>query len=1203
MKLNINKKTITIGGLALVLAMIVISISWFTTSHNRGEALTIAVIAPLTGEYAADGEDTLRGIQIALAEVNANGGVNGHPVKLRMCDDQNKKDLAVKCAEEITKENEALLVIGHAFSSSSIAAGEIYKTHGIPAISGSATTDAVTEDNPWYFRVIFNNQAQAAFIGNYVKHILNYDTVSIVYEQGTYGLAMSEAFRAAFTGVDGEIQFDRGFDPDSDTLDAELYQITSDIMALDNPGLIFMPAHVGPAVDMVTMMRRNGLDAPIMGTSALANIDFTRRLSKLPEESAVPGFFSEGLYATTPIIFDVANEAAQVFKDKFLDLHNTAPGMKAATNHDAFLSAIQALEATHAHGNAAQRAEEREAIRAYLAHITSSDKAIKGITGDIFFDDQGNFNQAVTMGRYTHGELIPNWIQLQPIPDLNHITDLQQAIEESRVLINSVSSMYKTNVVYTGLDINEVTDLDMKDSTYTIDFYLWFRYQGAFDDANIEFTNATAPIVLGPPIAETITGAYTYRVYRVKGKFRNEFDYANYPFDEQELSIRFRHTKLTRENLVYVRDSLGMKDATTAQILEKFSKAQAFNGINGWSPIRARFFPDSLHNNSTLGNPQFFDIDSDIEYSRFNADVVIKRDGLSFSLKNLFPLFIVVIVSYLVFYIPPRQLAVTNGLLRSALLAVAFFHQRLSGALPGVDYTVALDYPFYIFYILIVLTLVMTTVSHRADAAKKETVVKQLTQIGRWGYPIVILLSTLWFINRFDLGRLPKLSVAPAATEAISPGTTVDTTATLTANPLTGSTLHILQWEHFVPRYDEWFDAFATAWGAENGVNVSVDHIPVMELGTQLEQEIAIGAGHDLIEFISPPARYESDLRDLSDLNRQAQARFGEPVGLCIRSTYNPNTEKWYGFCHGWSPDPGNYRRSLWTAAHYENGPRTYTELQSAGMRIKQQQNVPIGLGMAQELDSNLAIRAVMWAYGGAVQDENENVVINSPETVMAVEYLASLYQHTMTDEVFTWNAASNNQGLFAGTLSYIINSLSAYRTAQKVNPEIANDIFFVPALKGTHQVSIAAAHVTQIYIAPAFSENAGAAEAFLLHFIANYDQAVYNSELYTFPAWRDIVPRLYSEGGWLDEDPFGSEPADKLTVLKDATQWTVNVGYPGPANAAIGEVFDSFILPDMVAQVAQGELSAQEAVAAAEQRILPIFEKWHAEGLVGGEH
>ena len=72
-----------------------------------------------------------------------------------------------------------------------------------------------------------------------------------------------------------------------------------------------------------------------------------------------------------------------------------------------------------------------------------------------------------------------------------------------------------------------------------------------------------------------------------------------------------------------------------------------------------------------------------------------------------------------------------------------------------------------------------------------------------------------------------------------------------------------------------------------------------------------------------------------------------------------------------------------------------------------------------------------MWSFGAGIQDENENVIINSDATIAAIEYMNELFAGAMTPEVFAWNAASNNQGINAGELSYILNSISAYRTAQ----------------------------------------------------------------------------------------------------------------------------------------------------------------------------
>ena len=122
-----------------------------------------------------------------------------------------------------------------------------------------------------------------------------------------------------------------------------------------------------------------------------------------------------------------------------------------------------------------------------------------------------------------------------------------------------------------------------------------------------------------------------------------------------------------------------------------------------------------------------------------------------------------------------------------------------------------------------------------------------------------------------------------------------------------------------------------------------------------------------------------------------------------------------------------------------------------------------------------------------------------------------------------------------------------------------------------------------------------------MLHLTENYDQAVFNSELYNFPAFASLGEELYKEGGWLDVDPFGSKPEDKLKILKNAEEWVVHLGYPGPANPAVAEVYAKNIITSMMGQVARNEKTAEEAVAEAEAEIKEIFEKWREKGFVGG--
>ncbi|MGH3348247.1 MAG: extracellular solute-binding protein [Nocardioides sp.] len=419
------------------------------------------------------------------------------------------------------------------------------------------------------------------------------------------------------------------------------------------------------------------------------------------------------------------------------------------------------------------------------------------------------------------------------------------------------------------------------------------------------------------------------------------------------------------------------------------------------------------------------------------------------------------------------------------------------------------------------------------------------------------------------------------------------------ATALSG-TLSILLWSHFVPSHDEWFDTFAADWGNEVGVDVRVDHVDVANVPTQIAAEVGAGQGHDLMQYIATLSQFEPSVLDLRDINEEAESRYGEQLAICRDSSYNPHTDKFYAFSPGWVPDPGNYLRSKWEPVGLPEGPTTWEELLAGGSEIMASQNTQVGLGMSQEIDSNMVGHALLWSHGASIQDESEKVILNSPESVAAVELMTSIFKDAMTDEVFAWNAASNNEGFIAGQLSYILNSISAYRSLQEVNPEVANDTFFVPALEGP-SAALAAQHVMYNYVVPENAANPDAAKAFLLHLSDNFALATYKSQLYDFPSWPSLAPDL---GSWLSDDPFGSKPSDKLSFLGDvetAAEWSASIGHPGPSSPAIGEILGTYVIPNMFARAARGDLTPEQSVQRAHAECEKIFDSWRRRDLIGG--
>jgi multiple sugar transport system substrate-binding protein len=404
-------------------------------------------------------------------------------------------------------------------------------------------------------------------------------------------------------------------------------------------------------------------------------------------------------------------------------------------------------------------------------------------------------------------------------------------------------------------------------------------------------------------------------------------------------------------------------------------------------------------------------------------------------------------------------------------------------------------------------------------------------------------------------------------------------------------TLRILQWSHFVPGYDRWFDeVYTKQWGASNGTEVIVDHMAATEVNARGAAEAAAKKGHDLFLFISPPAAYEAQVIDHREVVEEVERRHGKMIELASKSTLNPKSGKYFAFSDSYVPDPGNYRIDLWSEVGFPAGPDTWEDLRAGGRKIKEKFGNPVGLGLSQEMDSNMAMRAVLWSFGGAEQDGEGRVVLDSKQTIEALKFMRALYKETETGEVFTWDPASNNRAMLAGRASFVQNAISVTRTAEKDSPAMAKRIGLVPALKGPVR-RIAAEHVMNCYVIWKFADNVEGAKQFLVDLVGNFGTVFKESEFYNFPSYPATVPDI---AGQLANDPK-ADPPGKYTVLSGVLDWATNVGYPGCATAATDEVFNTFLIPTMFARVARDEITAEAAAAAAQKDVERIFAKWRS--------
>ena len=404
-------------------------------------------------------------------------------------------------------------------------------------------------------------------------------------------------------------------------------------------------------------------------------------------------------------------------------------------------------------------------------------------------------------------------------------------------------------------------------------------------------------------------------------------------------------------------------------------------------------------------------------------------------------------------------------------------------------------------------------------------------------------------------------------------------------------TLKICQWSHFVPAWDTWFNkTYTVEWGQKNNVSVVVDNINLTELKTRASSEISAQKGHDLFMLLSPPAAYEKQVVDMTHVYQEVEKKHGKKIPLAHRSTYNPKTKKYFAFSDAYTPDPGNWHKDWWTEAGYPNGPDTYDDLLNGARKIRKadKSGPPCGIGLAQELDTSMAMRALLWSFGGAEQDEAGNVTINSKNTVEALKYMKALYQETETAEVFTWTPPSNNQAMLAGKVSYVANAISISRQAEREHNPLDSKIMVSRALKGPVR-RIAAEHVMNCYVVWNFAEEKDLAQKFLIDWMDHFAEGFVAGQFYNFPCFPSTVPDLQKQ---IANDPRATPP-DKYKVLGDVLDWATNVGYPGYATAAIDEAFTTWVIPTMFAKVARGDETPENAAKAAEEEYKRIFARF----------
>ena len=386
--------------------------------------------------------------------------------------------------------------------------------------------------------------------------------------------------------------------------------------------------------------------------------------------------------------------------------------------------------------------------------------------------------------------------------------------------------------------------------------------------------------------------------------------------------------------------------------------------------------------------------------------------------------------------------------------------------------------------------------------------------------------------------------------------------------------LNILQWSHFVPAFDTYLDAWATAWGAKNGVVVKIDRIPQADLPARFAAEVAAKNGHDLVAHFANglPALFTSSLVDITDICDRAATKYGGwlPAGEAIGKVKG----KWYGFPDFAVPFLSAWRTDLWKKAGFTADHLTqWQELLDYAPKLKAAGN-PIGTAVSQTSDAEHTWRSLMWSHGAyEFSKDGTQITIDSPETRKVLDMAKTIFTNE-EPAVLSWADVDNNTYLQSGKGAWIYNPISAYRTIETQNPDLAKNINIENPLKGTKD-QICSMQFT-VYGIWNFSKNVDAARQFLIDYSDDWPGQMTASKGYNNPFLKGHAAK-----------PMPVLGADaKLSHLQDIYNYFQPVGYPGPSSQAAYDALNTHTVTDMFSGYVTGKSTADQVIAEATKRL-----------------
>jgi ABC-type branched-subunit amino acid transport system substrate-binding protein len=731
------------------LVVLTVALAIMTGCSARGASgsgtIMIAAVGPLTGPAASRGKDLEQAAEMAVDEANAAGGVNGRRIQLTVYDDGDQPSRARQLAEQIAK-TPAVAVLGQVASSAATAAGQVYKQKEIPAITAAASEGRVTENNDWFFRLFRDAAGQGRFLADYTRYRLGARAIVVIREKGTAGEEFASALRDRAKAQGIKVAVDLELAPAQTTDSAFLAQIAGKLAKLPKGTIVVLGTQYTETPAMLRYLRDKLGPFTAMGYSSLATSDLNLAFAEAETNGHAPGYYTDNFIVAAPQLGDVAEYAQTVFASQYKTRYGSAPTPEAVRWYEGARLIFQAIAAQGISGSNA-RADRRN-IRDWLAARKGPESAAEGVAGPIYFDKDHNAQRGVAVGVFYEGRLMSAPVQFTPVAVPEDVPGWDQ-LSSSGAVVNAGGVKYvKTPVVYSGIELNSLDNIDVRANTFAADFFLWFRYQDELnlDPHEVEFPTVVSGATLGKEVGRRSKAGFTTVTYHVKGVFHSDYEFSRFPFDEQTLKIPIQFHNSNNYTMILAYGGGGAGSAKGSD--RGLAGAPASNPVLAsklWRLKDEIFYRDVVAYKSSFGEEAGASRASGVEVNRINAAITIQRDVFGFAIKNFLPLVCILVAVLIGYALAPDVINPRVSIGVTALLTTSVLYQKLAGDLPTVTYITAMDYVFFAFFAFCVTFLLLTVVTYETHKSKQHLSTAILNR-GGFVLTLVTLAVTLSFV-------------------------------------------------------------------------------------------------------------------------------------------------------------------------------------------------------------------------------------------------------------------------------------------------------------------------------------------------------------------------------------------------------------------------------------------------------------------------